>query len=794
MKRLERIVKPGWWKSYFLLAVLTNELLSYVLQASVFVIREDSLSAVMVLVTDGVSMIVTAVFLALAVLSYRKGIVEEQVNKSQVLEWLVDGIFVFISVVGVKFIPALVVQYLTLLSPYVALGVGAIFFLAFSINLVIQVWIAVIDLQTEQSFLPKSYILKRVLKKPVMVVWVLVFCLGGYFGKVAVDTLFYGIASAKGNSIALQMLDKVAICIVYTMLCIWFLSKADGLREYIYRIEAESRGVEIYKCKRVFLYILLGISVAYFGANAVYVMGNNPRVNAAEYMDALMEEAGRAVELNNTSEAVRIYALVETYLSAMEAYASEDLQTLNYYVQNNPGDDFLWRLYYTYVDDVAMAESMLIDAQTDTRLCHDILAYYATSEVARNEAEEELVEDCIWICLLEGDFIKSSVKLDEASLRKKPVNDIKEKYEDTLAYNDLMTLLLKGRANGVIDENTAYGLLDMAEAHPEDSAYQLMAVLGGSQYLYDGAKHYDRVVACAERLDEQMSAKNTDTEKLIEQKLYLAKMVMECDDYDAALKFLMDVRLEKNTEVEDSILICYSEAKRDGDVLAYVEELRAAGQDRAYIDYFAGLACLRMGNVSEALENGAHLAEKVQSDEAMREENNALLFSLAEYMCISDRFDNYIDYYYRITDYTPEQLEFLKTVPLLENYLIALHSIHNSRNYDAALESIEKVEEICPGLSMTWFLKGTTYFDLRDYDNAIECFKKCISIDENNTTAIYSLAVLYDVKGEYDLSMQLCEQIMNVMPTVNHEKDWYGVSYHTRALYAKIQEYVGGQR
>lgn len=794
MKITERMIKPDWWRAYLLLGLIADELLFYVLQAIVFVIRENSLPVWAVLCIDVVKYLIVILCCVLAGSCYRKGITEEKADKTRIFEWVIDGIYVYISRAAVKYLPMLISQYLALFSPFAAMIASIVAFLILLFVLMSQVWIAVLDLQVKQVFVKKGIILKIVWKCPEVFFSALAVFAAIFFGEILIDTIFLKMATVIGNSFAMQMLNKVCFGTLKACLLIWLVKRGETITEKVYAEEVPLRKTEIKKGRRAFVYIMVGIGVAYIGINTIYVFMDNPAENVGDSIEELMEAAKEETEFGNTDEAIRVYAKVETYLSALDYYANEDREALKKCLEQNAGDDFIWRLYYTMVNDVEMAKDVLIDSQNNTVICHDILQYYAGVETELSEEEKELVDDCIWICVSNGVFQKSTVKFDEASLRTKRINDVKALYEDTLSYNDLMLVLLRSRERGSVDENTAYQLLELAEANPEDAAYQLMAVLGGSQYLYDGAKHYGRVVECAKRLDNLMSDQISSAEGMVEYKLQLAQMVMNCDDYETALTFLEDVRFAGSTEVEDNILICYAEMGKQENVLKYTQELRKAGQERALIDYFAGLASLKLDDVDGALENAVYLAEKVLAEEDKREENNALLYNLVEYLCIRDSFQGYIDYSYRVTSYTEEQQAVIQKCSLLKNYINAVDAVYNSRNYEVAITSLEAVEEICPNMSMPWFLKGTAYFDSRDYDNALESYKKCISLDEDNMGALYSMAVIYDIKGEYDKSVQLCEQILEVLPEVNHEKDWYGISYHTRALYERIQKYIGGTK
>lgn len=552
--------------------------------------------------------------------------------------------------------------------------------------------------------------------------------------------------------------------------------------------------------KKVFLYVTTAIIVLFTGVNVIYQTNAYKPLAVDEYIEELMDYAKTEAEFQRTAEALRIYVKVEEYLEAMGAFADEDKEALAKAASENKGDDFYWRLYYSFSDDIGMAKEALLESGIDTRLCHDILRFYHNAqnqmeeEVVLTEEENELIEDCLQISLSRGEFIDTTLKFHKDSLRNKTINDMKEKYEETLMYNDIFLVLQESGMKGYVDYDTANKLIQLANEHPKNKAYQFMAITGASGYLEDSAKHYGQLMECAKRLDSLMKQDCKDMSLLVEEKLYLAQIAMDCRDYKTAVEFLEDVGSLGNTEVEDAMIFCYLELQENEKALAYVEELRKNGSDTALLDYMAALSNLKMQNIDKALENGVLLAEKVSRGGEDREKSNALLYSLAEYLCINDSYKDYIDYHYRVTAYTEEQMTILNKSELLKNYVDAMNGVYNTKDMESALRALESIEMIEPDLSTTWFLRGTVYFDNLKYDEAIESLKKCLSLDEKNTTATYCLAVLYDIKEDYEASARMCEQILNVMPTVNHEIDWYGVAYHTKALYEAILGYVGGAR
>ena len=804
MKIINKICAPSRWKQYLLTGLLINGLLSFLVQAMIFFIRKKGLSAGLSLGIDAGGMLIGLVFILLAFISYRKLFATEHTSRDMVFRWWNNGVWLLVCIVLLKLVPMLLWQYVGLLNPLAGMISAGVFVLFVSIITVRQLILFVVDLQVENEFAQKKFLFKKVLRKPVIILVTLAVCLWFTLGEGAVNFLFGIITLRYGNSFALQIIHRLLLAVVDALVIGGYLAYANKVREVVYQEEMPVREAKLKLVPGILVCVVTLVLLVYAGANVINVLDVNKPERVDDYVAGLMDAATKEIDYKRTDEAIRIYAQVEECLAALGAYVEEDNGTVLQYMTTYSDDEFFWRLYYTMTGNAYFAREALLESGEDTRLCHDILRSYADGEDEDEDDDSEfnlsrrekkaLIKDCLQICLSEGAFVDSTIKFDEDSLRKKTVNDMNKDYRDTLIYNDLMAVLQASSANGRMDAQTVNKLLELANANPENMLYQLMAVMGGAQLLSDSAQHYGKVVECAKRLDAMLVEENRDVEDIVEEKLYLAQMMLNCENYATALDFLDEVRLLGNTDVEDAILLCYQKQNDNENIIKYVEELRENGEDRAMLDYFIALAYLKSKNVDEALKNGVLLAEKVVAAGEDREDVNALLYSLVEYMCISDSYEGYIDYYYRIKEYTEEQLAILAQSTLLSNYIQAMNAVYNSRDYALAVSSLEAVEAELPGLSKTWYLKGTAYFDMREYDNAIECFNKCIAIDEDNITATYSLAALYDTKGEYEKAYMLCEQILAVLPEVNHDKDWYGIAYHANALYGALKKHVGGTK
>ncbi|GAG97145.1 unnamed protein product, partial [marine sediment metagenome] len=68
--------------------------------------------------------------------------------------------------------------------------------------------------------------------------------------------------------------------------------------------------------------------------------------------------------------------------------------------------------------------------------------------------------------------------------------------------------------------------------------------------------------------------------------------------------------------------------------------------------------------------------------------------------------------------------------------------------FDKAIESYTKATEIETEFAKAWFFMGSTYFDKKDYNNAIQTLEKAIKLDPNLAQDVNPL--IKDLKNTID--------------------------------------------
>ncbi len=93
-------------------------------------------------------------------------------------------------------------------------------------------------------------------------------------------------------------------------------------------------------------------------------------------------------------------------------------------------------------------------------------------------------------------------------------------------------------------------------------------------------------------------------------------------------------------------------------------------------------------------------------------------------------------------------------------------------------------------LAYVQYLKGAISYSTQEYENAVTCYQKALDLYGDNATFYYALAYAYDALGDYQAAYIASGKCKDMVPTVNHEEDWYGLGYHNVTFYERVKAEV----
>ena len=151
--------------------------------------------------------------------------------------------------------------------------------------------------------------------------------------------------------------------------------------------------------------------------------------------------------------------------------------------------------------------------------------------------------------------------------------------------------------------------------------------------------------------------------------------------------------------------------------------------------------------------------------------------------------------YEKISPFDIEQGKLSVNEKSMEAWLASLIALKANDEEDA-LAQIEKMVDVGnPNLTKAelaeqYLQRGNAYFNLKEYESAIEDYEKTIELNPENVAAYFNRGILYFEQGKYELAIKDYEKAIQLNPdfkTYNNR----GVSYSTLGKYnLAIQDYT----
>jgi predicted O-linked N-acetylglucosamine transferase (SPINDLY family) len=130
--------------------------------------------------------------------------------------------------------------------------------------------------------------------------------------------------------------------------------------------------------------------------------------------------------------------------------------------------------------------------------------------------------------------------------------------------------------------------------------------------------------------------------------------------------------------------------------------------------------------------------------------------------------------------------EILQVIP---NHADSLHLsgliLYRHRQYDKAIERIEKAIRISPNVSMYYSNLSAVYYETRRYEDVISCCKKALEINPSHTDAYGNMGLALKQLGRFEEAISCYDKTLQANP--NHAESWFnkGVALH---LVGKAQD------
>jgi len=85
---------------------------------------------------------------------------------------------------------------------------------------------------------------------------------------------------------------------------------------------------------------------------------------------------------------------------------------------------------------------------------------------------------------------------------------------------------------------------------------------------------------------------------------------------------------------------------------------------------------------------------------------------------------------------------------------------------------------------------GIAYNDEGNYDKAIECYQKAITIDPDYADAYYNLGLAYKDKGNYDKAIECWQKAIDINPDNAVTYNNMGLAYYSKGWETSAADYL----
>jgi len=194
-------------------------------------------------------------------------------------------------------------------------------------------------------------------------------------------------------------------------------------------------------------------------------------------------------------------------------------------------------------------------------------------------------------------------------------------------------------------------------------------------------------------------------------------------------------------------------------------------------------AVVDTGSITDQLrQDRATLAESVQRNKELEAENARISAELAE---LKERYK---------TASESQKQEINREMKRNEDEFTAMQwnekgmERYNRKDYQGAIEYFRKAIELDPKFANPWNNMGVAYGDWGDYNKEIECCRKAIELDPKHAYSWNNMGVAYETLGDYNKAIECFRKAAELDPKFATPWSNMGVAYGYLGDYNKAIE------
>ena len=495
------------------------------------------------------------------------------------------------------------------------------------------------------------------------------------------------------------------------------------------------------------------------------------------------------------NEAQKYYNYAQVCIDAYNDYMNDDVYALADLAEKYPENVNVWAYYTELSDSYEELEKYIIEENPFNDELKSLLIQKYSKSKKLTKKQKAYREEFIRDNISEMNFTTYVADAVTASGEKKRLSKkINDKYDVIGGYVKCLKFLNDTGKNGYVYD--VVDILDIADEYPDEVYIQYLAGTAAAAGVTDHTYYYDQAITIVNRFVRlSEDDKNISENELILRRQRAANLLVYLKDYTEAENVLDDIDLEKYPDKKPEILIqklyCADCKGKSEQCYELAKELLDEGQENAYVYYFYGVGALKEGDKDITIEAINDCSKFLCNTELSEEEllkNETAFYTMLEYAVLNDS-ETWTQYQYGFYgELEDEKKDYIEDLPYY--FMEALDLYYNVGDYEAALENINEVLEIRDDLSYAWYLKGAILYSLEEYEDSAESYENAIELNPDHPTFLYALACTYDASGDYKKAYEASGKSADIVPTINHEQDWYGLGVHNVALYNRLADEV----